>query len=858
MSENHTKRHCGIALLAHVDAGKTTLSEALLYQAQAIRSLGRVDHQNSFLDYDYQERKRGITIYLKQAVFEWKNLNITLLDTPGHTDFSAEMERTLQVLDAAIVLISAPSGIQAHTKTIWKLLESYRIPTFIFINKMDLSYQSEEEIMQQLQDELSEHCVLFSSSSKEEHCALCSDELLEYYSEHGKLEPALIQQAIRQRQIFPCYSGSALKQINVKELLDGLNEYLPYPEYPNEFGAKVFKISRDIQGNRLTHIKITGGSLKAKACIGDEKIDQIRIYSGNKFIMVNEAHAGQICCLKGPQNLHIQDGLGFEERGKDPLLSPCLSYRMILSEKNDEFQVFRQLKQLEEENPELHLSYSADKKIHVELMGEIQIEILKQVIADRFHLEVSFDHGSINYKETIAHAVEGIGHYEPLRHYAEVHLLLEPLKAGSGVIIDTACPTDVLDAHWQKLILSILDSQSLNGVLTNSTLTDIKITLLSGKAHLKHTEGQDFHQATMRALRQGLKSCESILLEPIYRFEIEVPNENASKALFDLETKQAQCTIEQTINQTTLIHGTAPVSTMQNYDTELRSYTHGKGRMSCTFSGYQPCGNQQKVIDEIGYNSDSDLDNPADSVFCSHGAGFVVKWYDIDQYMHLERAYKPIKEAPSIVYKRQSISDEELKAVMNKTYKPKERYTEPRKAVKKELPDKLEVKIIEKKTECLLIDGYNMIHAWDDLKQLAQEDLAASRDALIQQLANYHGYRKGIFIVVFDAYKVKENPGSIVKNENFYVVFTKSSQTADTYIEKATHHLAKDYRVTVATSDGMEQLIIMGQGALRLSARELKNEMNKHIKAYQNKTNKELGHRPMQDLKKQFDEKNAK
>lgn len=854
MSDNSIKRHCGIALLAHVDAGKTTLSEALLYKAQAIRSLGRVDHQNSFLDYDYQERKRGITIYLKQAVFEWKDLNITLLDTPGHTDFSAEMERTLQVLDAAIVLISAPSGIQAHTKTIWKLLESYHIPTFIFINKMDLAYQSEDEIMQQLQSELSEHCVLFTSSSKDEHCAMCSDELLEYYSEHEKLEPSLIQKAIQQRQIFPCYSGSALKQTNVEALLDGLNDYLPIQHYPDEFGAKVFKISRDIQGNRLTHIKVTGGSLKAKALVNDEKIDQIRIYSGNKFIMVNEVFAGEICCLKGPQNFHIHDGLGFEGQGKSPTLSPCLSYRMILPDKIDEFQVFRQLKQLEEENPELHLSLSLDKKIHVELMGEIQIEILKQVISDRFHYNVEFDQGSINYKETIAYPVEGIGHYEPLRHYAEVHLLLEPLKVGSGIHIDTACPTDVLDAHWQKCILSVLDSQTLTGVLTNSLLTDIKITLLSGKAHLKHTEGQDFQQATLRALRQGLKSCESILLEPIYRFEIEVPNENTSKALFDLERLHAQFEVQQTLNQTTLIHGTAPVSSMQNYDTELRSYTHGNGRISCVFEGYAPCIEQQKVIDEIGYNSDSDLENPADSVFCSHGAGFIVKWHDIDQYMHLERAYKPIKEVSTTVYKRQTISDDELKAVMAKTYKQKERSIEPRKVVKKELPDKLEVKIVQKKTECLLIDGYNMIHAWDDLKQLAQEDLAASREALIQQLANYHGYRKGIFIVVFDAYKVKENPGSILKKENFYVVFTKSSQTADTYIEKATHHLAKEYRVTVATSDGMEQLIIMGQGALRLSARELKKEMNKHIKTYQEKPNTQIGHRPMQDLKKRFDE----
>lgn len=844
-----------LGTLAHVDAGKTTLSEALLYHCRSIRTFGRVDHQNSFLDYDLQERQRGITISLKQAVFSWNNTEFTLLDTPGHTDFSAEMERTLQVLDYAILLISASDGIQAHTRTIWKLLESYHLPVFLFINKMDLAYRDEQALMNEIRSMLSDHCVSMNDANNLEQLAMCSDALLDSYMENGTISKEELSKAIQNREIFPCWFGSALKQQGIEEFMNGLDCFTQTKNYSDEFGARVFKITRDPQGNRLTHIKITGGTLQAKSIVNNEKIDQIRIYSGNKFVMVQETSAGTVCCLKGPQNIQIHDGLGFENKGRSPLLSSCLGYRILLPVGTDPFQAFRQFKQLEEENPELRLDYdSTHQQIRIEMMGEIQTEVLKQTIADRFNLNVDFDEGQINYKETISQPVEGIGHYEPLRHYAEVHLLLEPLKPGSGLLFETLCPTDTLEAHWQKLILSILDSTELTGVLTNSLLTDMKITLLTGKAHLKHTEGADFRQATLRALRQGLRSTQSVLLEPIYRFEMEIPNEAASRALFDLDKMNAEYTIHQDAEGKTHIQGTAPVSKMQNYQTELKSYTRGSGTLLCIFDGYQPCGNQDEVVEAIGYDCGSDIDHPADSVFCSHGAGFNVKWDNIDEYMHLERAWQPAKiENSSSVHVRHKVNDEELKAVMARTYKQKERPKETKRVVKKELPEHMPVTITEKKTECLLVDGYNMIHSWQATKSLADEDLANARDLLIQILMNYQGYRKGILIIVFDAWKVKENPGSITQKDNTYIVYTKTSQTADTYIEKATHRLAKEYKVTVATSDGMEQLIILGQGALRLSARELELQvLQAEKKNRPNQPELKIGHRPMQDLKKKF------
>lgn len=849
-----------LAALAHVDAGKTTLSESFLYQSGKLRKRGRVDHHDTFLDYDLQERTRGITIYLKQALFPWKNTEFTLLDTPGHIDFSAEMERTLQVLDYAIVLISAIDGVQSHTRTIWKLCETYRIPLFIFINKMDITHQNKEVLLHQLQSELSPNCIDFTNPELDtEELALCDDALLESYLQSNQLNQQNLIHAIENRRVFPCYFGSALKSEGIVALLDGLDQFTAKKIWPSDFGARVFKISRDLQGNRLTHIKITGGTLKNKALLDNqEKVDQIRIYSGNKFIMVDEAGAGTVCCLKGPQNIQAHQGLGFEHKSVNPILSSCLSYRMILPEGMDRFQIYPQLKQLQEEDPQLQFSCPPHQKdIQVQLMGEIQVEILKQQIQDRFSIQVNFDQGSVRYKETILETVEGMGHYEPLRHYAEVHLLLEPAKLGSGIQIEANCPYDTLEAHWQKLILSILDENEHLGVLTGSPLTDMKITLLAGKAHLKHTESTDFRQATLRALRQGLKSTVCCVLEPVYRFEMEVSAEYTSRALFDLEMMQSEHTIRQSENGSTLILGTAPVFTMQNYHTTLRSYTKGTGKLSCVVDGYRPCQDQQKVIDEMGYDADSDLDNPADSIFCSHGAGFTVKWNEVERYMHIERQYHPNKKEAdsSPVHRIQTVNEEELRRVMNRTYKIKERPKETQKTIKRpEMPEHMPVILQEPLIDCMLVDGYNMILSWQSLKELAKVDLAAAREQLIHQLSNYHGTQKGIMIVVFDAYLVKDNPGSVLKRENIHVVYTRTAQTADMFIERTTHQLAEKYRITVATSDAMEQLIILGQGALRLSSRELEARVLQVKKETTQKT-EILAPRPMAELKERFDKK---
>lgn len=845
-----------LGILAHVDAGKTTLSEALLYQAKVIRRRGRVDHQDTYLDYDAQERSRGITIYLKEAAFQWQNRSFTLLDTPGHIDFSAEMERTLQVLDYAVVLISGIDGVQAHTQTIWRLLESYQIPAFIFVNKMDIAYDNQAVLMAQLKTRLDSRCVDFTDrSAQAEEIAMCEDELLESYLADGCLHDDQIRQAVERRHLFPCFFGSALKDLGIENFLDELVRITSEKEYPEVFGARVYKVSRDSQGTRLTHVKITGGSLKAKAVLENgEKVDQIRVYSGSQFTMVNEIQAGSICCLKGPQKLCIHDGLGFESRAHAPLLSSCLSYNLIPPPGADRFQLYRKLKQLEEEDPQLHLQFNAaTQDIRVQIMGSVQIEILRRLIADRFQLDIEFDQGKINYKETILEPVEGVGHYEPLRHYAEVHLLLKPGMPGSGLKITSECPVDVLALPWQKMILNSLDAEEVPGVLTGSPITDMEIILIGGRGHIKHTEGGDFRQAALRALRQGLRSVRCQLLEPVVSFRIEIEPAYLSRVLFDLETMKAQSAMSQPPAGFTVIEGTAPVSKMQNYAADLAAFTRGTGRMSSVFEGYQPCAEADAVIEASGYQCDKDLDYPADSIFCSHGAGFLVRWDEIDQFMHVERQWQPAQSGalqPPLRHNRYTVDEDELKQVMNRTYKPKEKITVRTPGKKAELPEHMPVTMKKPLTQCLLVDGYNMIHSWKDLSILADADLSAARDRLIQMLSNYQGTRTGILIVVFDAYKVQDNPGSMQKLNNIHVVYTKTSQTADSYIEKATHQLASQFQVTVATSDGMEQLIIMGQGAMRLSARELENEILKLHKNQKTAAKSlEPGNRPLAGLK---------
>lgn len=842
-------------LLAHVDAGKTTLSEALLYQAHQLRSLGRVDHQNSFLDYDPQERRRGITIYAKQAVIQWQSTQLTLLDTPGHVDFSAEMERTLQVLDCAILVISATEGIQAHTRTIWKLLESEHIPVFLFINKMDIAHVSSCELIAQLRDALDPHCVDVSERGPlAEMAAMSDDALLEDFLAHGDLRDEQIAQAVADRQLFPCCFGSALKLEGISDLLDALVRWLPVPVYPSQFGMRAFKVFRDAQGMRLTQVKITGGTLKAKSTLDNgDKVDQIRLYSGNRFTMINEAPAGTLCALKGPVLLEAGQGLGFEKT-RFPAQTGCLSCALIPPSGCDSVQLYRQLRQLKEEDPQLQLQYEPHTgEIRIQVMGKVQLEILRQTIADRFHVDVRFSEARISYRETILTAVEGIGHYEPLRHYAEVHLMLEPGEPGSGIQLDTVCPLDLLEQNWQHQVLSVLEEEKLTGVLTGAPLTDIKITLLSGKAHPKHTEGGDFRQATLRALRQGLRSTECVLLEPVLNYSLDVAAQDVSRALYDIERMNGTAALkDQPCGTRMLIEGQAPASGLQNYAAEVAAYTRGTGRLSTSFAGYQPCAQAASVMEASGYDPDADLQHPADSIFCSHGAGFLVHWYEIDKYMHLPRyTAQPANSAAAPRHQRYTISDAELKSVMDATYKPRPKI-HPRTPVRRHdlLPDKVDITPQQEKTDCLLVDGYNLIHSWSSLKTLAEQDLGAARDELIRLLSSYQGSRKGILILVFDAYKVKDNPGQTIKLDMIYVIYTRTSQTADSYIERATHELASHFHVTVATSDGLEQLIILGQGAMRMSARELEAQVMQANRTYSTRAITDpQGNRPMSQLK---------
>lgn len=816
-----------LGILAHVDAGKTTLTESMLYLSKTIRHLGRVDHGDAFLDYNIQERDRGITIFSKQAIFNWNDCQITLIDTPGHVDFSTEMERTLQVLDYAILVISGIDGIQNHSETIWKLLKHYHVPTFIFINKMDSIYANKDKLLNDLKDQFDENCFDFENLDENfyETIALNNEKLLDYYLEHQTLTKEMIIDEIYQRNLFPCFFGSALKIEGIDIFLNEFTNYVKEKQYPKQFQARVFKITHDKQGNKLTHLKITGGSLKVKEQVGNEKVDQIRIYSGDKYQLVNEVYAGDICAIKGFKNFEISQGLGNESTVNTPILSPYMDYRIILPENCNQHEALEKLLLLSKEDPQLHINYNnQSKEIHVELMGEIQVEILKNIISERFNLDVEFDHGNIIYKETILEPVEGVGHFEPLRHYAEVHLLLEPGKPGSGLEFAVDCKENVLATSYQRLVLSHLKEKEHIGVLTGSLITDMKITLISGRAHLKHTEGGDFREATYRALRQGLKATKSILLEPYFKFSLEIPVEYLSRAIYDIETMNGTFKLSKEQDEMAYLTGKAPVSKMQNYQSEVISYTKGKGRITLQIDGYYPCTNQEEIISKINYDSESDLENPTGSVFCSHGAGFNVKWDEVENYMHIPYQFKPKNENKEKKIEKTTYSneDEELENIFIRTYGPIKQHqtTTPAK------------KIISNTTykympECLLVDGYNIIHSWPELKELAKDNLDAARTRLIDIMCNYQGYKKCILILVFDAYKVKNNLGSSYKYHNIYIVYTKEAQTADMYIERTTHELASKYNITVATSDALEQLIVLGQGGKRISSRELRLEVER-------------------------------
>ena len=838
------QNHFVVGILAHVDAGKTTLAESILYLSGNIRKIGRVDHGDSFLDHNALERSRGITIFSKQAEVRLNDTAITLLDTPGHVDFSAEMERTLQVLDYAILVISGSDGVQGHVQTLWKLLERYEIPTYLFVNKMDQPDTNQESLMLELQKRLSEKCINFSidrtSEEFEESVAICDEELMESYLEGNAINNSNIQTLIADRKLYPCFFGSALKMQGVEEFLRAFETYLQAKDYSDEFGAKVYKISRDKQGTRLTHLKITGGSLKVKSVVKeDEKADQLRIYSGTSFEAVNEVSAGNICAVTGLTSTRVGEGLGIEEDSFPPILEPVLTYQIQLPEGTDVHGMFLKLKQLEEEEPELHIVWNEQlSEIHAQVMGEVQIEILKSLIAERFHTEVEFGEGNIVYKETIAEMVEGNGHYEPLRHYAEVRLLLEPIEPGRGLTFATDVSEDILDKNWQRLILTHLEEKAHKGVLTGSDITDMKITIVNGRAHNKHTEGGDFRQSTYRAVRQGLKKAKSILLEPVYEYQLEVPSEMIGRAMSDVQKMCGTFLPPETDGEISILKGTAPVVNMRNYQMEVIAYTKGCGRLFCTLKGYEPCHNTDEVIARIGYDSESDIDNPTCSVFCDHGAGFVVPWDEVDAHMHTESYVKRNKSQAETVntYVAPPVIDEdEIKAIFERTFGANKR--EPRdssRIITAGYSEPKKVKKQEQIPEVLLVDGYNIIFAWEDLKELSQVNIEGARGKLMDVLCNYQGYRKNIVILVFDGYKVKGNPGEVLKYHNIYVVYTKEAETADQYIEKTVQDIGRQYHVTVATSDALEQMIILGQGAHRISAKELREEiiiMNRELKA---------------------------
>lgn len=945
------KRICA-ALLAHVDAGKTTLSEGLLYVSGTIRKLGRVDKRDAFLDTSPLERERGITIFSKQAVFPLEELEVTLLDTPGHVDFSAEMERTLQVLDAAILVISGADGVQGHTQTLWKLLSRYQVPVFLFVNKMDQEGTDAKKLLEELKKRLDENCVDFSACPQAgekshdgktagkdgsgkalggdleafyENIAMCDETVLEAFLEQGTVADEDIRKLILERKCFPCFFGSALKLTGVEEFLKGFERYFPVRSYPDAFGAKIYKISRDDQGNRLTYLKVTGGSLRVKDLLTnrrtaaadrpnreknpkrtgetmpdreknpkgtggtmpnreknpertgnaypeaagpaeekgfwEEKVNQIRIYSGAKYEAVEEVQAGTVCAVTGLTETFPGEGLGIEAESGMPILEPVLTYQIQLPPDCDVHVMLKNLRQLEEEEPMLHIAWNETLgEIHAQLMGEVQIEILKRLILERFHVPVEFGSGNIVYKETIADTVEGVGHFEPLRHYAEVHLILEPGEPGSGLQFASSCSEDVLDRNWQRLILTHLEEKEHAGVLTGSAITDMRITLASGRAHQKHTEGGDFRQATYRAVRQGLKKAEGILLEPYYDYRLEVPSDVVGRALSDLQRMQGTFGTPEQDGETAVLEGIVPVVTMRDYQTELAAYTKGRGRLFCSLKGYLPCHDPKAVIEKLGYDSERDTENPTGSVFCAHGAGFVVQWDQVEEYMHLD----------SVLRKKEGLKDPEVGTVPRRqpvrelTLSPEEereldRMAEAsrrkaaqaqktisyagadrsrdakdsgRKSFTRTKKDSVSAqnrqaaeKKQEKRKEYLLVDGYNIIFAWEELRELAETNIDGARGKLMDVLSNYQGVKKCTVILVFDAYKLEGFPGEVQQYHNIYVVYTKEAETADQYIEKTAHEIGRKYHVTVATSDGTEQVIIRGQGCSLLSAKELRDEI---------------------------------
>ena len=915
-------KHICVGLLAHVDAGKTTLAESILYTCGQIRRLGRVDHRDAFLDTDVQERDRGITIFSKQAQVQWEGMDITLLDTPGHVDFSAEMERTLQVLDYAVLVISAADGLQGHVLTLWRLLERYRVPVFLFLNKMDQPGADGDSLLTELKDKLDGRIVRFGRKdvAVSEEVAVCDEALLEQYLEtEVPVDDSVTAGLVKERRLFPCYMGSALRVEGIDSLLDGLYTYTRMPEYGQAFGARVYKIARDGQGNRLTYVKVTGGTLRVKQMISvcdsrgssvgsvsgsgddsgnknaggtgevrEEKVDQIRVYSGSKYAIEQEAAAGTVCALTGLVSTFCGQGLGAERGAVLPVVEPVMTYRIALPEDCDVHRMYEKLCQLEEEEPQLHLVWREQlNEIHAQLMGDVQIEVLRNLIRERFGVEASFEEGSIVYKETILDRVEGVGHFEPLRHYAEVHLILEPGEPGSGLQFASAVSEDDLDRNWQRLVLTHLEEREHPGVLTGAPITDMRITLAAGRAHKKHTEGGDFRQATYRAVRQGLCRAQSVLLEPVYSFRLELPLALIGRGMTDLQSRAGKFEAPETEGEYAILRGTVPVSEMTGYQAQVRAYSGGKGRLYTALKGYAPCHNTEEVIEAIGYEAEHDVENPCGSVFCAHGAGFVVPWDQVETYMHLESAltgsssgagtgdgeavmpaagyavrYGSRKAGSDAGPASDVIGQDEIDEIMTRTYGTKERKKQgwartirpsgtsgkdrngDRAAMLRSAsvsgaaeqePDQGENGSRRKHTggradarsqeEYLLVDGYNIIFAWDSLKELAQVNLDSARGRLMDILSNYQGYRRMHLILVFDAYKVKGNPGSTVRYHNIDVVYTKEAETADQYIEKVTHEIGHRHHVRVATSDGLEQLIIMGAGAVRVSARELQEEV---------------------------------
>lgn len=833
-----------IGITAHVDSGKTTLAEAMLYTSGAIRSLGRVDRGNSTLDTNSIERERGITIFSSQAEFTVDDTMFTLLDTPGHVDFSAETERTMQVLDYAVLVISGTDGVQSHTTTLWKLLRKYNIPVFVFVNKMDLIGADKAHLIDRLRKELSDRCVDFTGDfdNIDEDCATCCEELMEQFIETGSLSKESISAAIENRQIFPCFFGSALKMQGVEEFISVLCRYTSGKAYGESFGAKVYKISYDAKGSRLTHMKITGGVLKMRddmsysdqdGNVVNAKVSSIRFYTGEKFRTSESAEAGMVCAVTGLTGTYAGQGIGAENDSDEAALEPVMTYRVSLPEDKNVYEALKELRILEDQDPQLHILWNEqNREIHIQLMGAVQTEVLTKLIADKFGFDIQFMDGAVTYRETIRDTVEGVGHYEPLRHYAETHILLEPLPQGSGIVIDTVCPEDELDRNWQRLILTHVKEKTHLGVLTGSPVTDVKMTLVKGKAHLKHTEGGDFRQATYRAIRQGLRMAESVLLEPYYDYELEVPTENVGRAISDLQRMCASFDTPETIGESSVIRGSAPVAEMNSYQADIIAYTHGKGKLSLSLGGYKECHNADEVISSIGYSADNDTENSADSVFCSHGAGYLVKWDEVYDHMHLPLSLDENEddEAPEARKNKaqrfieKAVSDEELMEIFERTYGKINR--DPHKAFKKTKAVSIDDKKVRlpkyEGPDYLLVDGYNIIFAWEDLKKIAGDNLDAARGELINRMCNYQGYAGCELILVFDAYRVKGKHREVEKYCNINIVYTKESETADSYIERVSHELSKKHKVRVATSDGLEQMIILGNGAMRISATEFR------------------------------------